>query len=83
MFCVTRSLSNARFSKSKGKRSDQNEFREDLLISQAQHWSLFFNNAIYVLTYLFLSFYVLKNVPIAYNYSISIGVAAALVWQLS
>jgi hypothetical protein len=78
------SLSNARFSVRKSKRSaEQNEFREDLLVSQAQHWSLFFNNAIFVLCYLFLSFYVLRSVPIAYNYTVAIGVSAALVWQLS
>jgi uncharacterized membrane protein (DUF485 family) len=52
-------------------------------VIEAQNWSLFFNNIIYLLTFLFLAFYVLKQVPLTYNYLVSSGVAAALVWQLS
>jgi len=50
---------------------------------EANAWSLFVNNSLFLAIFLFLAFYVLREIPFHYGYSLSVPSAAVLVWQFS
>ena len=51
--------------------------------AEAVSWSLFRNSLTFTLVFAFLAFYVLKAVPVLYQFPVAAGVGAALTWQLS
>jgi len=46
-------------------------------------YSFLYNNLIFAVAFLFISFYVLQAVAVQYNYIASMVVSSAIVWQLS
>eukprot|EP00343_Euplotes_focardii_P009317 CAMPEP_0205823374 /NCGR_PEP_ID=MMETSP0206-20130828/16249_1 /ASSEMBLY_ACC=CAM_ASM_000279 /TAXON_ID=36767 /ORGANISM="Euplotes focardii, Strain TN1" /LENGTH=150 /DNA_ID=CAMNT_0053120479 /DNA_START=75 /DNA_END=527 /DNA_ORIENTATION=- len=56
---------------------------KEATLKEATTWSFFINNLVFVLLFVFLSFYMLKDLQTNYNYILSTVVSATLVWQMS
>lgn len=71
-------LSNSR--RSSGKKKNE---LEAITVSESVVWSFFINNLLFFLIFLFVAFYVLKQLAPSYSYTLSMTITSAIVWQLS
>jgi len=65
------------------KKEELDEVKENVIFRESITWSIFFNNLVFILSFLFVAFYVLRAIPAVYNYVISMALASVLVWQMS
>lgn len=68
----------------KGRGRDDLKAQHEALSGQeAVAYSLLYNNLLYLFLVLSLAFYVLKTLPVLYNYGLSLAIAAAIVFVAS
>lgn len=56
---------------------------DQITVQESIVWSLYINNLLFFLTFLFTAFYALKAIASPYNYTLSMTISSAVVWQLS
>ena len=57
--------------------------QEALTMRESMMWSFYFNNSIFLCSFLFFAFYAFQAVNISYQYALSMIASSGLVWQLS
>lgn len=56
---------------------------DQITVQESIVWSFYINNLLFFLTFLFVAFYALKAIASPYNYTLSMTISSAIVWQLS
>jgi beta-lactamase regulating signal transducer with metallopeptidase domain len=64
-------------------REDADSIQASITNTESLAWAFFIINSIFIFTYLFLAFYVLKSLELQYNFAVSVLGAAVIAWQLA
>jgi len=71
------------YKKLKLSKEKAEKLQDEVTAQESLMWTFFRNNSVFVAAFLFMAFYVLRQVDTGYNFVISLVLASAVTWQLS